>query len=133
MWFSDIGSTTPAIGRIGTQAPRPSNAFSFGTLKRNKRKGTATLTVIVPGPGTLILTGKGLVKQRPGAASRALRIFAKSVSAAGKVKLKIRSKGRKKRKLNRTGKVKVKAKVTYTPTGGDPNTKAKRIKLIKRH
>src|SRR5512133_324582 len=34
--------------------------------------------------------------------------------------------------LNRTGKVMVKAKVTYTPTGGDPSTKAKRIKLIKR-
>jgi len=28
--------------------------------------------------------------------------------------------------------VKVKAKVTYTPTGGNPNTKAKRIKLIKK-
>ena len=37
----------------------PSNAFSFGKVKRNTRKGTATLTVIVPGPGTLVLTGGG--------------------------------------------------------------------------
>ncbi|MEK6277153.1 MAG: PQQ-dependent sugar dehydrogenase [Actinomycetota bacterium] len=110
----------------------PSNAFSFGKVKRNKRKGTATLTVIVPGPGTLVLTGKGLVKQRPSGASRAARIVAKTVSAAGKVKLKVRSKGKKKRTLNRTGKVKVKAKITYTPTGGDPNKKSKRIKLVKR-
>jgi hypothetical protein len=46
--------------------------------------------------------------------------------------LKIRSQGRKSRRLNRTGEVKVQAEVTYTPTGGDPSTKAKRIALVKR-
>ncbi len=106
--------------------------FSFGKLKRNKKRGTARLTVEVPGPGTLVLSGKGLAKQRPDAASRTRTTFAKVVSAAGKVKLKIRPKGRKKRKLNRSGKVKVKAHVTYTPTGGGPNTKSKRIRLVKR-
>ena len=40
--------------------------FSFGKLKRNKKRGTAKLTVKVPGPGTLTLLGKGLVRQRPG-------------------------------------------------------------------
>ena len=59
LWFTDDGGT-PAIGRIGTAAP--SNSFSFGKLKRNKRRGTATLTVEVPGPGTLALSGKGLVQ-----------------------------------------------------------------------
>ena len=33
-------------------------------------------------------------------------------------------------KLTRTGKAKVTAKVTYTPDGGDSNTKGERIKLI---
>ncbi len=106
--------------------------FRFAKLKRNKKRGTATLTVDVPGPGTLALIGKGLVKQRPGAASRAAGPLAKPVSAAGKVKLLVKSKGKKRRKLNRTGKVKVKANVTYTPTGGSPNTKTRRMKLIKR-
>jgi sugar lactone lactonase YvrE len=109
----------------------PSNSFKFGRTRLNKRKGTATIVVIVPGPGTLSLTGKGLVKQRPVGVSHAASAVAKTVSAAGKVKLKVRSKGTKKRKLNRSGKLKVKATVTYTPTGGDPNTKVKRIKLIK--
>jgi predicted outer membrane repeat protein len=105
-----------------------SNQFSFGKVKRNLRKGTAKLTVKVPGPGILKLRGRGLKPQRaPGAA-----LASKVVSAAGKVKLMIKSKGRKRRKLNRTGKVKVKAKVTYTPTGGNPNTKTKKIKLKKR-
>jgi hypothetical protein len=109
----------------------PSNRFNFGKLKRNKKKGTATLTVDVPGPGKLVLSGKGLVKQRPADAFHA-SVLAKAVSAAGKVKLKVRSKGKKRRKLNRTGKVKVKAKVTYTPTGGTPNTRSKTIRLVKK-
>jgi hypothetical protein len=110
----------------------PINTISFGKLKRNKGKGTAVLTVAAPGPGTLALTGRGLVKQRPGRGLASARFTAKIVSAAGDLKLKAKSKGSKKRKLNRTGKVKVKANVTYTPTGGKPNTAAKRIKLVKR-
>jgi hypothetical protein len=34
--------------------------------------------------------------------------------------------------LNETGTVKVEVKVTYTPTGGVPNTQKRRIKLVKR-
>jgi hypothetical protein len=104
---------------------KPSNAFSLGKPKLNKEKGTAKLPVTVPGPGNLTLAGKGVVKQRPALVSRA-------VSAAGTVKLLVKSKGKKKRTLDRTGNVKVKVKVTYTPTGGSPNTETKRIKLIKR-
>lgn len=107
------------------------NAFSFRKLKRNKAKGTATLSVGVPGPGTLVVTGKGLVKQRPGRLSRAVSVVAKTVGAAGNVNLRIKSKGRKKLKLDNTGAVRVKARVTYSPTGGDPLTQAKRIKLVK--
>jgi hypothetical protein len=106
--------------------------FSFGRLKRNKKRGTATLTVEVPGPGTLVLVGKGLVKQRLGPASRAASALAKAVSAAGQVKLTVEPKGKKRRRLDGTGTVKVKPKVTYTPSGGLPNTKARRIKLSKR-
>ena len=88
--------------------------------------------MIVPGPGTLGLSGRGIVKQRGTGASRATGALAKAVSAAGKVKLKIRSKGKKKRKLNHSGTVKLKAKVTYTPTSGTPNTRFKRVKLVKK-
>ncbi len=118
----------------GTSGPNdgcPSNTIVFGKLKRDKQKGTATLTVVTPGSGTLTLSGKGLVKQRVGGAPRALKAAAKIVGAAGAVTLKVRSKGKRKRKLIRTGEVKVKAKVTYTPTGGKPKTKVRRIKLVK--
>jgi hypothetical protein len=108
------------------RAAPPSNAFSFGKLKRNRRRGTARLIVVVPGPGDLTLAGKGVGKPKASAAA------SKAVSAAGPVGLLIRAKGRARRKLNRRGKVRLRLRVTYTPSGGSPNTKRKTVKLIKR-
>ena len=102
----------------------------FGRLIRYPKKGTAKLIVKVPYPGTLVLNGKRIVHQRR--AHRAWASASSSPSAEGKMKLLIKAKGKAKRKLNRTGKLKVKAMVTYTPNGGGPNAKAKRIKLFKR-
>ena len=65
----------------------------------------------------------------------------KQAQAGGKIKLKVKPRGKAKRALTRADnpakaggaiKVKVKAKVTYTPTGGDPNTKTKSLKLIRK-
>jgi hypothetical protein len=103
-----------------------SNSFNFGEVARNKKKGTATLTVNVPNPGELTLSGKGV--KTAGAAGA---VVATTVSTPGDVQLPIRAKGKKKRRLNDTGTVKVKPKVTYTPTGGDPNTQSTKLKLKK--
>ena len=43
--------------------PRPDNSFKIGKPKLNRRRGTATLPVTVPGPGTLGLRGDGVVLQ----------------------------------------------------------------------
>jgi virginiamycin B lyase len=95
--------------------------FSFGKVKRNKRKGTAKLPVNVPGAGGLALAKTKKVKGAD-----------KAAAAAGSVKLPIKPKGKAKKKLNRKGKAKVKAEVTYSPQGGTPSTKSKRVKLKKR-
>jgi hypothetical protein len=113
-------------------APKPSNAFGFGRLARNKHRGTATLAVNVPGPGTLVLAGKGVRAQQ--AARNAMA--GKTVTTSGTVKLPIRAKGKAKHKLNQTGKARITVTVTYTPHGeipGDPNAQSEKIKLIKRH
>lgn len=123
------------VNATAVVALKPSNAFSFGKVKDNKAKGAATLAVKVPGPGTLALTGKGVKAQRPARGATA----SKTVTAAGIVKLLIKAKGKAKRKLTKTGKAKVKVSVTYTPNGtssgdvvGDPGTRSKRVRLIKR-
>jgi DNA-binding beta-propeller fold protein YncE len=118
-----------AIAHLGVQTtfiPRPSNVppsnqVSFGKVKKKKRKGTATLTVEVPGPGKLDLAKTGKVKSAE-----------KRAEAKGPEKLAIKPRGRATMKLNRKGKAKVKAKVTFTPDGGEPNTRSRRLKLIKR-
>ncbi len=105
----------------------PPNSFNLGSARRNKKKGTATLPVTVPGPGTLALGGSGIKALTAGGGPSA----GTAVLGAGTVELLIKPKGKKKRKLNETGKVKVKPTITYTPTGGDPATQSRKLKLKK--
>jgi hypothetical protein len=123
VWHRQDGSFDRIEARFmpGPQTGGPSNDFRFGKLKRNRKRGTAKQTVIVPGPGELDLAKTKKVKRA-----------SKRAEAAGKVKLRIKPTRKSKRKLNRKGKAKVNANVTYTPDGGDPNTKSKRLKLKRR-
>jgi len=98
----------------------PPNDFTLGKVRKNKKRGTAKLTVEVGGPGALDLGGKSV------------KPASKEVATAGEVKLKIKAKGQKKAKLNQKGKTKVKPAVTYTPSGGTSNTQDITVKLIKR-
>jgi hypothetical protein len=130
--FTDNASGSPhdvTLSGNGT-GPSPYDEFSLGKLKRNKRKGTAKLTVNVPGPGELSLSGNGVKPQRPQAGSRSA--YRKPVAAAGQVQLKIKATGKKRKKLNHTGKVKLKIKVTYTPTTGSAQSRSKKLKLKKK-
>jgi hypothetical protein len=103
-----------------------SNSFTLGSITRNKKKGTATLTVELPNAGDLSASGRGVkVFTAPQALS------SKSVGA-GQTQLLIKANGKKKRKLNETGKVKLNVAVTYTPTGGAPSSQSVKVKLKKR-
>jgi hypothetical protein len=119
---------TQPDGRINISAVvEPSNSFTLGKPKLNKKKGTATLKVSLPNPGILALGGKG-VKW----ASAAGAVIAKTVNAPGAVKLVIRAKGKQAKKLKRNGKVKLKTKITFTPTGGEAATQTRKLKLRRR-
>jgi hypothetical protein len=95
----------------------PSNAFSFGTTTRNKKKGRATTTVSLPGPGTVVLQGKGLKVQS----------ITTTLSSVG---LGVIPNSKTRKKLLQKGKVRVTPSVTYTPTGGTANTQSETVKLI---
>jgi hypothetical protein len=96
----------------------PDNSFSFGKLKRNLDKGTAKLTVKVPGPGELRLRKTERVRKDT-----------EQVAETGRVRLTIRPRPKAKSKLAETGKVKVNARVRYTPTGGEPNSESRKVTL----
>jgi hypothetical protein len=94
----------------------PDNAFTLGAITRNKKKGTATIAVSVPSEGALAASGNGVTATLLGPPNRLL----------------IKARGKKRHKLEENGKVKVSVAITYTPTGGNPNTQAVTVKLIKR-
>jgi hypothetical protein len=130
----NLGVFNAMVDAVSLTSTKIPNEFTFGTVKHNKKKGTATLAVSVPGPGTLSLTGKNVKPQRPAREATA----STTVGAAGTVKLLVKAKGKAKKKLNKTGKAKVKVKVTYTPSAtngnvaGDANTQTKTVKLVKK-
>ena len=118
----DAVVTPPVVPPVTPPPPAnpPPNHFKIGKAKVDKKKGTAKLTVGVPGPGSLSLKGKGLKKAKT------------TAKAAGSVKLPVKPSGATTRKLKRNGKAKIKAKVTFTPTGGRSNTESTSIKLVKK-
>ena len=118
-------STAPGAdgSDIGAVEFQPSNAFTLGKLKRNKKKGTATLQVLLPQPsaGTLTLFGKGLKTQTL------------TIAGESEVKVKVALATRKLRKaLKKRGRRKVGINVTYAPTGNSAATQSRKAKLVKK-
>jgi hypothetical protein len=125
------GSTRPADGtgagrEVLVQATvEPTNSFSLvGQPVRNKKKGTAIVTVNVPNPGQLDSSGTGI--------NIAETAAVKTVTAPGPVKFLIRATGKKAKKLKKKGKVGVTATFTFTPTGGAPSTQPVPVQLKKK-
>jgi hypothetical protein len=109
-----------APASLPTEPPAPDNDFSFGKTKKNKQKGTARLTVDVPGAGELGLAGKGL---KPASVN---------APGAGQVSLAVKAKGKARKALRRKGKKKLTPSVTFTPTGGTANTEQTTVKLVRK-
>lgn len=91
--------------------------FTIGTKKLNKKKGTAKLSVTVPGAGELTLSGKNLATKTV------------TATAAGTVKLNVKAKGKAKKKLKSKGKAKVKPTIAYTPASGQGSEQTTKLKL----
>jgi hypothetical protein len=118
------GLAVDALGPPPSSDPGPPASFEIrlSKAKLNKKRGLAKLTVNLPvGPGELYLEKTNKVQGQH-----------KGPVEAGKLKLSVKPRGGAKKRLSKTGKVQVKAKVTYIPDCGPPDTKSKKIKLVKR-
>ncbi len=124
----EIEGTRPPVTPPGEQPPggqppggaAPANDITIGRAAKNKKKGTAKLTVSVPGPGEVALDGNGVAARSATAAG------------AGDLTLKLKTDGNKRKKLSRKGQIKVTPEVTFTPIGGAANTESTQVKLIDR-
>jgi hypothetical protein len=97
----------------------PSSSFSLGGLSLSRKKGTATLKLHLPGPGKVAISGRGIKK------------VSRSAANGGKLSLPIVPTASTRAKLASAGRAKVKLAIKFTPTGGTPSTRSKRIELIK--
>ncbi|HZO07616.1 MAG TPA: choice-of-anchor Q domain-containing protein, partial [Solirubrobacterales bacterium] len=123
--FPSIPNAAGSAGSdVGAVELQPSNAFGFGKLTKNKKKGTARLTVNLPTPnvGVIALRGNGLKPQT------------KAVTGTtSKVTFVVALKSKKlKKALRKKGKRKVGIKVTYTPVGNAALTKVRKAKLVRK-
>jgi len=96
--------------------------LSFGKLKTNAKKGTATLTVNFSGPatGTLALAGKGLRKS------------VRKLGGERSAQLVIATAGKAHRTLLAKGKFKARFVVTFSPAGAKP-VRVARGATLRRH
>jgi hypothetical protein len=125
----------PPTGTVTDSPPPPPNDITVPGGSVTFRNGSATITIQVPGPGTLSAA------QAPTAgASRAsiaakkkkaklIRKTTKTVAKAGKVKLKIKPTKTGLKQLRKKGKLKVRIAITFTPVGGTPNTEVAKITI----
>jgi hypothetical protein len=118
---SGIGDFMLGTGRLNVSAVLvPDNVFTLGPVTRNKKRGTAAVTVNVPNPGEVTGSGNGIT------------VTGATATGGGPVSVTIKATGKKKRKLNRTGRAKVSATLTFAPTGGDPTSQSTTLKLKRR-
>jgi hypothetical protein len=117
------------VEKLGDPASRvppcESNAFTFGKTKKNKKKGTLTLDVNVPGPGTLV-----------GSVGKKMSAKVPQPTAAGTIQITIKAAGKGVKALARKGKLKGKLTLTFTPPNEDPSTQSKQVtlsKMLKKH
>jgi glycine rich protein len=96
----------------------PSNRFRFGRLTRDRRRGTASLAVVLPGPGALAISGHGLLAGH------------RSAARAGTVRLALRPNAKTRRLLRRVGRARVVVRVGFTPSGGERRTMTRALTLL---
>jgi hypothetical protein len=94
--------------------------ISTGKVVENTTKGTARLSVIVPSPGELVVSGPSIEK------------VTGHVTAPGSVQVLITAKGKALETLDKKGKVKVKVEITFTGPEGIKKKTTEMVTLVKK-
>jgi hypothetical protein len=113
------------VDRYGDPAARrppcESNAFSFGSISKNKKRGTLTAVVKVPGAGSLNVS-----------AGSKLSASAPQPVGPGDVQVTITAAGKGVKSLARSGKLKGSLTVSFAPPNEDPSTQSEGVQLAKK-
>lgn len=118
------GPMEAAVDAVSVASTPPSNVFKTGKLTLNKKKGTGSLGVTVPGPGVL-----GAADAAKKGKPKLIKPATVNPTAAGKVKLALKPNGAGLKALEGSGKLAIKTLLTFTPTNGLPATQTFKGKL----
>ena len=120
-------------------AAAPSNKITINSITKKKKKGTATISAKVPGPGQVTLNQ---ISTPPdvNATAAAVKQVGLTITGASSFKLPVKPKGKTAKKLKKQvkkkgkGKAKVEVFIHFVPAGvaGVPNTKQVSVTLVKR-
>jgi virginiamycin B lyase len=142
------GSPNPALATgangVCLLAAAPSNKITVDSVKKKKKKGTATIDARVPGPGQVTLNQTSAPSD-VNAVAAGVKQVGLTVTQASSFKLAVKPTGKTAKKLNKQvkkqlrkkRKAKAKASVTvfihFLPAGvaGVPNTERLKVTLIK--
>jgi hypothetical protein len=97
--------------------PPPSNAIVLRGASVDSGKGVASLKTVVPGPGTLVVSGPQVLR----------RLL--SPAAAGTVTVPIRPRAKARQALRRNGRLRTTVTVSFTPVGGATATVRRAVTL----
>lgn len=111
------GSASGGGGSPDPGKPFVDNAFRISDVSFNRRRGTATLAVVVPGPGEVRL--RGAVPRR------------RQTAGPAQVLLRVVPKAGKRRLLSKRGALRLRVTVAFAPTGGEASSKTLRLRLRK--
>ncbi len=112
--------TEMAVDSLNSLPVPPVNSFKVFKLSRNPKLGIASIRVKLPGPGRVVLSGRQLKKQ------------VRTISEALTITMRVLPKHKLANKLKNAGEAVTVAKLQFTPTGGSPNTRTIRLKLVRR-
>jgi hypothetical protein len=133
----EVQQSTPPANPAPTPTPTPapspaSNVFTVGGSV-TFGNGRTTLTVVVPGPGTInagpassssSARAAAKKKKKKAALIKKTRVVA---TGAGPVKVVIKASKAGKKVLRKRGRFTTRVKLTYTPAGGAPNSRTLKV------
>ncbi len=110
------GGPSPKTSTPGPAAPPVDNSFRLGSLSLNRKLGTATLAVTLPGPGEVSLAGGVVPRTQP--------------VAGETISLRIVPRRAQRGQLRRRSHLRLRVTVTFAPTGGTAASRT--VKLLLR-
>jgi hypothetical protein len=99
----------------------PNSSFTLGPITRDRKRGTAAITVTTTNPGVVTISGKGMKKRA-----------SKNLAVAGPVTFPVAAVGKSRHRLARKGRIVLPIQVTFFPSGGDPTVQSINLALNKR-